>query len=44
VPQYTRDREVGLFPFDAQVWFRIEGKEKGRDGNNTVLPAKPSGQ
>jgi hypothetical protein len=26
VPQYTGDKAVGLFPFDAQVWFRIEGK------------------
>jgi hypothetical protein len=28
VPQYAGDRAVGLFPYDAQVWFRLEWKGK----------------
>ena len=30
VPQYAGDMAVGLFPYDAQVWFRLEwgGKER----------------
>jgi hypothetical protein len=31
VPQYAGDMAAGLFPYDAQVWFRLErgGKERG---------------
>jgi hypothetical protein len=31
VPQYAGDVAAGLFPYDAQVWFRLEwgGKERG---------------
>jgi hypothetical protein len=30
VPQYAGDMAAGLFPYDAQVWFRLEwgGKER----------------
>jgi hypothetical protein len=30
VPQYTGDMTAGLFPYDAQVWFRLEVGRKGR--------------
>jgi hypothetical protein len=31
VPQYSGDIAAGRFPYDAQVWFRLEGGGKGRN-------------